>query len=1051
MLRAPTLTIIFWNCRGIKTSEAEIDNLQESKGDLIFLSETLCGPRTKVFFHNWEIALRMDYPNEKKQKFGGNRGLMVLKRKGLQIELSCTDSSVKESYCVIEVGGTRLMHVYAEPEENTESIIERWIRVIMNNHKEELLLFGDINSDPKNPKRVKSFNRIRDALELNDLIHVECPSVFTFVGNNGSSQIDHLFRHKSLEVREYSSVPELQSSDHEALSFTISLRATIVENYKKNKINKSWGLSKINSMNKEQKKKFVDESKGELQDFCNDLIVGIDNLTQSSFRITQEIIDDAYGQFIQHLREQAIKYIGYKDNRPKIPDFLTPVMHATKRALRAMKKGIRQCKDQLILNRQLSRISALRKEYMNLISDRKKELTLEYYKKIQYMPLGDVLKLSRRAERALNTPNNAQLRPTMEAVEEYFTIQYKEGQQEDQLPKRSRRSYGKSEVTEMTEVEVMEIIKKMPNAKAPGPDKLPIEIFKTWIDVITPVITKLFNWFTATRFIPTEWRRGLIYPIYKQGKDITKAESYRPISLLNHIRKVYEKCLMRRTQQIFTEKLSQSQFGFIQKRSTTDAILVLDAVLKKKRGTAHVAFMDIKGAYDNVSRPLLWDKLKPILCREYYEAIKNLFDENYMQISRDNNIGRPIKLEKGLTQGSIMAPILYNMYMNDLKSKSATKNGILWRTENERMKLHIIQYADDIALVANNRDDLVSMIAKCEEHSENNLYSYSFSKCVAFTDSDISIGGNVIARQESFNYLGIPITRRGINQNLFFEDLIKKAEQVTQKAISTRMLRYLSTPMKLKFYKQMLRPKLEYGLGLMTKQKVYTDTIDTKVHRILCSFIGTNIAISKVGLRVTMGISSTEERRATLWHKTKERLNTIMPSHNNIAAKIYQSMSMKAHKLSAHSPRLTGLVTTNYDNNTKTDWNKFGFKRLKEPTDPNKLITLWQGKYRWCQLYIVARFPGEMIQCKLCDKKLVCFVKHATECDKTKGNNKTLDNIYKLASIGWENLRTEERDKIEVILKFLFITYDGNRNSQPTADRQRSRDFKEIVDSGTAI
>lgn len=140
-------------------------------------------------------------------------------------------------------------------------------------------------------------------------------------------------------------------------------------------------------------------------------------------------------------------------------------------------------------------------------------------------------------------------------------------------------------------------------------------------------------------------------------------------------------------------------------------------------------FIDLKAVYDSVDRSLISKKLQHLLDSVYFRVIPKPFLINIVQVSIDNFTGTPVLLKLCLTQGSVFAPILYDIFINDLVKKIRDMKD-LPAAEVYYYKIPIvtIQYADDIALVAMNTEQIQSMIMICEEDSRANGYSYSVTK-----------------------------------------------------------------------------------------------------------------------------------------------------------------------------------------------------------------------------------------------------------------------------------------------------------------------------------
>lgn len=114
--------------------------------------------------------------------------------------------------------------------------------------------------------------------------------------------------------------------------------------------------------------------------------------------------------------------------------------------------------------------------------------------------------------------------------------------------------------------------------------------------------------------IPQEWQEALIQPIHNKG-DPKSIANYRPISLTENLRKLYERSLQGTITNAINQSLHKSQGGFRQKRSTIDQIASLnEEILQRSRKLGGrwpvTAYLDIKAAYDTVHRPTLWKTLR---------------------------------------------------------------------------------------------------------------------------------------------------------------------------------------------------------------------------------------------------------------------------------------------------------------------------------------------------------------------------------------------------------------------------------------------------------
>jgi hypothetical protein len=112
--------------------------------------------------------------------------------------------------------------------------------------------------------------------------------------------------------------------------------------------------------------------------------------------------------------------------------------------------------------------------------------------------------------------------------------------------------------------EVQDVIRRLKISKAPGPDGIPNRALKHFPQRVCPSTGALFNAIFRTQYFPSAWKHARVISILKPGKDLALPSSYRPISLLDTSRKVFEKIRLRRILTEVSERglLRDKQFGF---------------------------------------------------------------------------------------------------------------------------------------------------------------------------------------------------------------------------------------------------------------------------------------------------------------------------------------------------------------------------------------------------------------------------------------------------------------------------------------------------------
>ena len=238
-------------------------------------------------------------------------------------------------------------------------------------------------------------------------------------------------------------------------------------------------------------------------------------------------------------------------------------------------------------------------------------------------------------------------------------------------------------------LQVMEVIKKLVNSKATGIFGIPNRALKDCAEHIAPSLTDIFNFSLETKVFPDDLKVGKVAPVNKSG-DKDDLNNYRPISVLPTVARVFEKMLYGQVYDHFTsnELLGNQQFGFRTLHSTALALSKCKSNwwLNMDRGDMNsVVFLDIRKAFDTVNHQILLDKLH---CYGIGEG-ELLFFRSYLQnrtqcCSVNGQISTLQTATCGVPQGSILGPLLFIIYMNDLPAFVQVAN--------------ITMYADDTSL-----------------------------------------------------------------------------------------------------------------------------------------------------------------------------------------------------------------------------------------------------------------------------------------------------------------------------------------------------------------
>ena len=311
-----------------------------------------------------------------------------------------------------------------------------------------------------------------------------------------------------------------------------------------------------------------------------------------------------------------------------------------------------------------------------------------------------------------------------------------------------------------SEIDVINVLKGLDVNKGSGPDDIPLKVLRECADELAPSLTTLFNLSMSTCTLPEVWKYSNVVPIHKKGKKC-KVDNYRPISLLNSVSKVMERLVFNHIYPVVSPQINSAQHGFMKHRSTTTQLIDTYSDISRNLDSGSqtdIIFLDFAKAFDSVPHDLIVHKLKTFgFGSNLLQWIENYLQGRYQSVMIEGQVSSPLPVTSGVPQGSIIGPLLFVLYINDICDVCTSF-----------MKL----YADDAKLYRNikSRQDVLSL-----QNDLNALFlwskiwrmNFNISKCKFMSicrkvkiDFDYSIDNNILSRVTEFNDLGITITSK---------------------------------------------------------------------------------------------------------------------------------------------------------------------------------------------------------------------------------------------------------------------------------------------------
>ncbi|GFY31994.1 probable RNA-directed DNA polymerase from transposon BS [Trichonephila clavipes] len=363
--------------------------------------------------------------------------------------------------------------------------------------------------------------------------------------------------------------------------------------------------------------------------------------------------------------------------------------------------------------------------------------------------------------------------------------------------------------------EICDYMKKLKNSKAPGIDNITNKMIKNFPFKIILIFTYIINKILLLRHFPTEWKVAIVFPIHKPGKNKNSPDAYRPISLLSSLSKIAEHIILNRIKNHIysTNFLNPNQFGFTQQLSTYHPLLRLTEKISSgfQRGrTTGAVFLDIQKAFDRVWIDGLIYKLitynfPPAIIHILYSYLTN----RKYKVRVNDTLSITHRVNIGVTQGSLLGPVLFNINVNDIPSHPRTMINL---------------YADDTAISAtykNTKSVTIALnkhLALLEKYFNDWKIKINVDKTVAvlFTKARKPIApptlySTPLRWSQTTKYLGITFdkTLAWKPHILYARDKFRIALKKLYPLICRNSNMYLYN--KVLLYTAVLRPILSYG------------------------------------------------------------------------------------------------------------------------------------------------------------------------------------------------------------------------------------------------
>ena len=415
----------------------------------------------------------------------------------------------------------------------------------------------------------------------------------------------------------------------------------------------------------------------------------------------------------------------------------------------------------------------------------------------------------------------------------------------------------------ITETDVIDVLGNLKLGKATGCDRISHSMLKATRQSVCKPLAILFNLSLSKAVFPNLWKKATVLPLYKKG-DKHDVSNYRPVSLISCVGKVFERVVFKYMYNFAQDHhlFYQFQSGFLPNHSTVFQLIEMyDNICKSLEDKKHtcLVFCDISKAFDRVWHKGLIHKLKGYGFKDnFLNWIQNYLSQREQQVLSNNQLSSLRKINAGVPQGSVLGPLLFLLYINDIADNLKSLTRLF---ADDTSLTHSSQNLNDIENIVNNDLQKISSWSRkwlitFNPDKTNVLF---ISNILDNADLNLLFDDKRLFPVSEHRHLGVTLS-----DDCKWSSHIDSVYQSCMKKIRVlRKLKYiLNRQTLLKIYKCFILPVLEYASevwdGCSQSDKHRLEGLQLEAARIAC---GLPVFCNKEGIYFESELETLETRR----------------------------------------------------------------------------------------------------------------------------------------------------------------------------------------------
>ena len=408
----------------------------------------------------------------------------------------------------------------------------------------------------------------------------------------------------------------------------------------------------------------------------------------------------------------------------------------------------------------------------------------------------------------------------------------------------TNRENSKADGVVVTRENILNGIKNLKKGTSPGIDCIsPEHLIYAISPKLVDLLANIYNIMIITSIIPEIFQKSLIIPILKKSTlDSNIPSNFRPITLSSIHTKLVEYALMPE------DNANINQFGFRKGRGTMFATSLLNDIASYTMANSsalYVCSLDAEKCFDSIWHCGLFYKLMQIIPDAQWLFLYNWYSKSYVQVRWDSKFSEEFHITKGMKQGSLISPRLFNIFIDDLLRDLKSMNpGV----RIQSFHINSFAYADDINLVSTTAIGLQKLINKCEQYADMWRMKFNPLKtnivCIGKPPLKITpiweIGKLKVGLSENTDVLGVAFDST-LDSNKHVKNRVRKCQQGTF-GITSIGLSYpgLDSDVKAFLWKSIGSPLLAYGMESLALSNGDLKVLKTTQGNIIKRIMGLN-------------------------------------------------------------------------------------------------------------------------------------------------------------------------------------------------------------------